>query len=142
METKTKQLADEILNALESTDKLTLIDSLDKKSQSVNHSESKATFCLSRYVDAPLQGRQKRRGPGGAKPLAMITYVVTIEGSSSPAFEDDEDHDGFLFKGIWITDPALDETLQERVNPWEYYDEAYREYRMKKGLPLAIGRTL
>jgi hypothetical protein len=143
METKTKQLADEILLALEHTDKLTLVDSLDQTSQSVNQSETKATFCLSRYIDAPLQGRQKRRGPGGIKPLAMVVYQVTIEATVSSAVADGgEDEDGFLFKGVWITDPALDETLQERVNPWEYYGEAYREYRMKKGLPLAIGRTL
>jgi hypothetical protein len=134
METKTKELADQILLAIEKSNDVKLIDSLDKEARVLEQSETKASFGLSRYVDFPLQGRQNRRGPGGVKPHSMIAYTVTIEASTHPAFTDPEDEDGFLFKGTWITDPTLDETLREPVNPWEYYGDAYVAFRMKKGM--------
>lgn len=138
METNVKAIAQAVLQFLQMGKDAPPLDSLDP--EVTMEGEMKATFQVSQYHDAVLQGRQRRRGPGGIKPLALNLFTVTIVGTKSHLEEEDED--GFLFKGIWITDPCLDETAQERVNPWEYYGEAYRDFRVKKGLPLAIGRTL
>lgn len=138
METKTLLLAEQILDAIEHSKDVTLIDSLDKEAEPVFESETKAKFGLSRFVDFPLQGRQQRRGPGGVKPHSMIAYTVTIEATVHPAFTDPEDEDGFLHEGIWVTDPMMDVTGREEVNPWEYYGDAYRAFRAKKGQKVPV----
>lgn len=34
---------------------------------------------------------------------------------------------GFLFNGVWITDPTLDETGRFTVDPSTYYGTSYKE---------------
>jgi hypothetical protein len=131
METNVKQVAEQILLAIEDSPKVKSIDSTD---QDVTRADvNKYTFVISKYKDATLQGAQRRRGPGGIKPLHMEVYTVTIEGSISEVADEDDDS-GFLFEGIWVTDPTMDVEGREAVNPWTYYGDAYREFRTKKGL--------
>lgn len=77
MDLNLKTVVNTMMDALEKNDALKGIDSLDK--EPIFHSDEKATFVASKYVDL-------KTGPGRCdrKPLGMLVYVVTIEARFTP----------------------------------------------------------
>ncbi len=77
MDTKLKQVAQDLLDALMRDKDITSIDSSDRNVSDVSD-DGKVTFNMSKEHDYTVPGR---RGPGSHVPIGRITYKVTVEAS-------------------------------------------------------------
>jgi len=61
----------------------------------------------------------------GREPVCY-RYLESEHGVISvPVYEDE----GFEFEGVFIIDPAMDETMRFSVDPEEYYGQAYLDWK-------------
>ncbi len=103
METNSKKVLEFLVASLRqwTTEEGPVMDSFNVKVDVVHG--AKSTTTVSKYVD--IKGQN-----GEEHPIGMKVFTVTVEENYVPCATTQDDLSGFQFKGVWVTDPCLDET--------------------------------